>query len=350
LIEHLYESLFARRPYLASLFPGSMDFQRQRLAQTFMYLIDNLHRPDQVRTMFGQLGRDHRKLGVWPVHYDTFESALCEALRARTGQENNELEMAWLRVLRFAVDCMLSGAAAADSEPPYWHSQVIAHDRRRPDLAVLRMRTNEPYPYQAGQYGTLESPLLPQSWRQYSMACAPRQDNVLEFHVRLTGLDGVSEALVERTRVGDVLRLGPAHGMMTLIDEPSRDLLLVAGGTGLAPLKALLEELAAQRPADQRVHLFVGARTRADLYDWDALVDMDRRCPWLDVVPVISEEPWFSGETGMVADVLSRYGDWSEHVAYVSGPPKMVEATMTRLIEMDVPEERIHHDPIPGTH
>ena len=74
------------------------------------------------------------------------------------------------------------------------------------------------------------------------MACAPRQDNVLEFHVRLTGMGGVSEALVERTVVGDTLRLGPPDGSMALEAEMSSDLLLVAGGTGLAPLQALVEE------------------------------------------------------------------------------------------------------------
>jgi NAD(P)H-flavin reductase len=348
-IAHLYEAMFRRRPYLRSLFPESMDFQRERLAQTLRYLIENLHRPDHLLEAFGQLGRDHRKLGVWPVHYETFEAALREGLRAKAGQQwTDELEQAWMRMVRFAVTAMTDGADSAITEPPCWQGVVIGHERRRPDLAVLQVRTNEPYIYRAGQYGALESPLLPHTWRSYSMACAPRPDNVLEFHIRLTRLGGVSEALVERTRIGDTLQLGPAHGTMTLDEDLPRDLLLVAGGTGLAPIKAMLEDLAARRPGNRRVHLFVGARDPADLYDWDALVELDRRSPWLDVVPVISEETRFRGETGMVADALSRYGDWSGHLAYVSGPPKMVDATVTQLLQLDLPTEQIRYDAIPG--
>lgn len=81
LIEHLYAEMFRRRPYLRSLFPASMDFQRAHLARTFRYLIENLHDPDEVAALFTRLGRDHRKLGVRPVHYRTFEAALRVALR-----------------------------------------------------------------------------------------------------------------------------------------------------------------------------------------------------------------------------------------------------------------------------
>ncbi|MCZ2524948.1 globin domain-containing protein [Streptomyces sp. HB2AG] len=349
LIDHLYEAMFRRRPYLRSMFPESMDFQQDRLGQMFTYMIDNLHDPEQVASVFEQLGRGHRKLGVQPVHYETFEEALREALRVQAGpQWTPELDDAWTRALRFAVGAMVDGAEAALTEPPYWTAEVVGHERRGPDLAVLRILPNEPYSYRAGQHGSLQSPLMPRAWRRYSIACAPRQDDVLEFHVRLTGPGGMSEALVEHTRVGDTLRLGPAGGTTTLDGAPLGDLLLVAGGTGLAQAKAILQDLATRHADGRQVHLFVGARTRSDLYDWDDLADLDARCPWLEVVPVISEDPWFQGETGMVADALDRHGDWSAHLALVSGPPKMIESTVTRLIEAGTPAGRILHDPVPG--
>jgi NAD(P)H-flavin reductase/hemoglobin-like flavoprotein len=349
-IGHLYDVMFQRRPYLRPLFPDSMDFQQLRLSQMLTYLIENMHRSEMTADMFRQLGRDHRKLGVLPVHYDTFEDALREALRIRGGpQWTDELEQAWIRMLRFSVKFMIEGADASITEPPAWHAEVVGHERRRPDLTVLQVRTGEPYPYRAGQHGALETPLLPHTWRQYSMASAPRPDNVLEFHVRLTHRGGVSDALVDRTRVGDTLKVGPAHGLMTVDDDVSRDLLLVAGGTGLAPMKAILDELAARRLGDRRVHLFVGARDRADLYDWDELAEMDRRWRWLEVVPVISDEPQHRGETGLVSDALNRYGDWSQHVAYVSGPAGMVGATVRELIRLNVPVEQIRHDPLPNS-
>ncbi|MFI1970681.1 globin domain-containing protein [Streptomyces cinnamoneus] len=347
LITHLYEVMFGRWPYLRSLFPDSMTFQRQHLAQVFGYLTDRLDRPDEVAATFTRLGRDHRKLGVRPAHYEAFEAALCEALRARAGARwTTELEGAWLRMLRFAVGAMVAGADAAITEPPAWHATVVGHELRRPDLAVLRVRTHERYPYRAGQYGALEAPSLPHAWRQYSMACAPRADDEIEFHVRRTGAGGVSEALVSRTRVGDTLRLGPAAGTMTLDGHLTHDLLLVAGGTGLAPFKALVDELGTRPPGDRRVHLFVGARHHADLYDRDWLADVERRRPWLRVLPV------FGGTPATLAAVR-RHGerlglDWSGRAAAVSGPPEMVRATVAELRDLGLPADRIRHDPLPG--
>lgn len=369
LIAHLYDEMFARWPYLRSLFPASMDFQRAHLARAFWYLIENLHRPAEVAAYFRQLGHDHRKLGVRPVHYEVFEAALCAALRRTAGPRWVEaVEGAWVRMLRFAVGSMVDGADAALAEPPSWQGIVTAHERRRPDLAVLRIRLPEPYPYRAGQFAAVESPLIPQAWRHYSPASAPGPDGEVELHVRRTGPGGVSDALVGGTRVGDILRLGPAHGTMTLQEEDrSRDLLMVAGGTGWAPIKALLEEWAGrrrgtgglpQRPAG-RVDLFVGARSRAELYDAAALTRLAARHDGLRVVQVLDEDVVPENDDlsagygppagyGPLAEAVARDGQWSHHLAFVSGPPAMVGATVARLTATGIPADHIRHDPVPG--
>ncbi len=346
LIAHLYDVMFRRHPYLRSLFPESMAFQREHLARMFHYLTENADSPDEVTATFTRLGRDHRKLGVRPVHYDTFEDALREALRLQAGRQwTPELEGAWVRMLRHAVDAMVAGAEAALTEPPYWHAVVVGHELRRPDLAVLRVKTHEPYPYRAGQYGALESPALPHAWRHYSMACAPRPDNVVEFHVRRTGPGGVSDALVARTGVGDVLRLGPATGTMTIDDDLPTELLLVAGGTGLAPAKALLEELATRRPGHRRVRLFLGAREAADLYDGAWLAEFERRRPWLRVVPVL-EDPAAGGPAALPGAPARHGVVRPDSTAYVSGPPAMVRATAAALRAAGLDAGRILHDPV----
>ncbi|MGW2374937.1 MULTISPECIES: globin domain-containing protein [Kitasatospora] len=335
LIDQLYEVMFRRRPYLRPLFPASMEFQQAHLERVFQHLIDHLHQPADLDRMLRQLGRDHRKLGVRPIHYEAFEEALCAALRHRAGEHwTEDLEAAWVRMLRFAVGAMVAGADAALTEPPYWHAVVTGHERRRPDLAVLRVRTGEPYPYRAGQYGTVEHPALPHTWRQYSMGCAPRGDNELEFHVRRTGPDGVSAALVERTAVGDRLRLGPPRGSL-LPDGDSRDLLLVAGGTGLAPMKAIIEQQALHRPPGRRVHLFVGARDRADLYDWQSLSQLVLHKTWLSLTPVTS---------GRLADAVIAAGDWREHQACLTGPTGMVASMHAELLSAGLPLARIRFD------
>ncbi|MBX7553278.1 globin domain-containing protein [Streptomyces sp. NPDC004232] len=350
LIAHLYEAMFERHPYLRGLFPDSMEFQQAHLERAFWYLIEHLDRPDEVAAFCARLGRDHRKLGVRPVHYEVFEAALAEALHRSAGERwTEELERAWLRMLRFAVEAMVGAADEALAEPPYWNGTVTDHQLRRPDLAVLRVRTAEPFPHRAGQYAHLQSPLLPHTWRPYSLACAPRPDGELEFHIRRTGPGGVSEALVAHTRVGDPLRLGPAQGSMTLDDRLTRDVLIVAGGTGWATAKALLDELAVRRSHGRRTHLFLGARTLQDLYDTAALAELEKCLPWLRVVPVIGEGPGTAAEDGSVADAVARHGDWSGHLAYVSGPPSMVTATVRRLTAMNLPADRIRHDPVGGT-
>ncbi|MFJ9469870.1 globin domain-containing protein [Streptomyces caniferus] len=363
LIAHLYDEMFARWPSLRSLFPASMNFQRLHLARAFWYLIENLHRPAEVATTFRQLGHDHRKLGVRPAHYEAFEAALCVALRRTAGPRWAEaVEEAWVRMLRFAVASMVEGADAALAEPPCWQGTVTAHERRRPDLAVLRVRPHEPYPYRAGQFAAVESPLMPQAWRHYSLASAPAPDGEVAFHIRRTGPGGVSDALVSGTRVGDVLRLGPAHGTMTLRDEDrSRDLLMVAGGTGWAPIKALLEDWAARRRGTDgglpprsagRVHLFVGARGRAELYDAAALAELAARHDRLRVVRVLDEhivpehdDP--SAGYGPLAEAVAREGRWPDHLAFVSGPAAMVGATVARLTAAGMPADHMRHDPVP---
>ncbi|MFJ9772995.1 globin domain-containing protein [Kitasatospora sp. NPDC101157] len=357
LIDHLYTVMFRRRPYLRALFPASMEFQQAHLERVFQHLIDHLHQPVELARMLRRLGRDHRKLGVRPVHYEAFEGALCAAIRHRAGEHwTGDLEAAWVRMLRFAVGAMVAGADSALAEPPYWHALVTGHERRRPDLAVLRVRTGEPYPYRAGQYGTVEHPALPHTWRQYSMGCAPRGDNEVEFHVRRTGPGGVSAALVEHTAVGDRLRLGPPRGSLLPEGEgdrggdgggggvgdgfgrdPARDLLLVAGGTGLAPMKAIVEQQALHRPPGRRVHLFVGARDRADLYDWRALSELALHKPWLALTPVTA---------GRLADTVAGAGDWREHLACVSGPAGMVASVRTELLAAGLPLARVRYDQV----
>ncbi|WP_231978034.1 globin domain-containing protein [Streptomyces sp. TLI_053] len=348
LIDHLYARMFSHRPFLRALFPESMEFQQAHLERMFEYVIERLDRPDELAETLARLGRDHRKLGVRPVHYEAFEEALREAVRYWAGSRwHPGLEAAWVRMLRFTVRSMVAGAEAALTEPPYWHATVVGHERRRHDLAVLRVRTGEPYPYRAGQYGTVEHPALPHTWRQYSMGCAPRADNELEFHVRRTGPGGVSAALVGSTVVGDRLRLGPPRGTL-MPEDDTRDLLLVAGGTGLAPMKAIVERLVEHRPRGQRVHLFVGARSRDELYDWPALAELGLRKHWLELVPVTEDGGAPIAPGGRLAEAVGRAADWSEHRACVSGPAGLVDEVRTRLAAAGLPAARIHHDPVLG--
>jgi NAD(P)H-flavin reductase len=140
--------------------------------------------------------------------------------------------------------------------------------------------------------------------------------------------------------------MGAPVGDMTLTHAPARDLLLVAGGTGLAPLKALVDQLIgdADPRRQRRVHLFTGARTAEELYDLPALRMLAQQHPWLTVVPAVSQDSPFDGERGDICKVVARAGRWSDHEVYVCGPTAMVDATVARMLDLGIADDRIHYD------
>ena len=151
----------------------------------------------------------------------------------------------------------------------------------------------------------------------------------------------MSTALVRLVGAGDVLRLGPPIGHFALDTESDRDLLLVGGGTGWAPLKALVDQVARQGPP-RRVDLFLGARTEERFYDLADIRRMEQEHPWLTVVLAVSEDKASPLEQGDVGDVVMRHGPWTSRDAYVAGSGPMVDDTVGRLAQHGLKQERIH--------
>ena len=356
----LYAELFATAPQLRGMFPPGMADQRARFLAALTTAVAGLADEAAVRPVLARLGRDHRRFGVRPEHYDVFGRALVAAVgRAAQDVWVPELEAAWRRTYAVVAGEMIAGARDAEArEPAWWRAQIVAHERRAHDLAVIRLRTDRPYTYEPGQYTAVETPYRPRTWRTYSFATATPVDGLLELHVRAVDAGWVSGLLVRRGRVGDELRLGAPAGAMRIEHASQRDVLLVAGGTGLAPIKAMVTGMARWNTA-RRVTVMVGARTREDLYDLPALEQLAAAHPWLSVVPAVSEGVAPRGrrsagqvdgvETGLLPDVVARRGSWVEHDVVVSGPPAMTRATVSRLVTLGVPTERIAYDPPPGT-
>jgi NAD(P)H-flavin reductase len=217
---------------------------------------------------------------------------------------------------------------------------VINHERRAPGVAVFTCRTRRLLPFRAGQHVTIECPYLPWRSRAFSMANAPRVDGLLEFHVRATGSGTVADALVHRLKPGDCLRLSAPRGSLTLDPYSRRDLVFVTGGVGLAPAKALIDELVRYNRT-RWIHLFRGERLRSDFYDRANIDRLVERHPWLTVVRATSEEPDEHGSQECISEVVCRYGSWTDHDIYVSGSTAMVSATTRRLEQAGVPAARI---------
>ncbi|MFC7547027.1 globin domain-containing protein [Plantactinospora sp. GCM10030261] len=345
LAKQFYARLFVISPSLRQLFPVQMTDQRDRLLEAIVRAVQTIEDPVHFDDYLRGLGRDHRKYHVQPEHYDVVGRALLDALRALTeGQWNLEYDQAWREAYAVIAERMIAGAAE-DSNPPFWHAEVITHERLGSEIAVLTCQPLQyPLPYLAGQYVSVEAPRhLPRVWRTYSVANAPTEDNLLEFHVRAKSSGWLSGALVRRVRAGDLLRVASPMGTMTLDPRSTRDVLCVAGGVGLAPIKALVEELARYNRT-RWVHVFAVARTEADIYGLEPLYRLAARHPWLSVLPVCTDDPHYTGDRGTISDLLDRYGPWTGHDCFVSGSTATVGATLRVLAAQDVPAELIRYD------
>ena len=341
-----YSDLFLRNPQLREMFPVGMSHQRDRLLSALGRIVSQVDNLSELVPYVRQLGQDHRKFGVEAAHYPEVGASLVTTLRYFSGSAwDDQLAQDWTDAYNLLSKVMIEAASEdAANRPSWWNAQIVAHERRRFDLAVLRLLPDRPLPYAPGQSVALEVPSRARMWRYYSMANAPRPDNTIDFHVRLVDGGPVSPVLVRSVTVGDWVRLGAPVGTMTYDAASGRDVLLVGGSTGLAPLKAILEQIAAQ-PSPPRVHLFFGARTVDGLYDLDDLRKRAVQAPWLTVVPTVSDERGGGvAEEGTLPDVVARYGLWKEHDAYVCGSPGMVEATAERLMRLGMDEDRIRLD------
>jgi NAD(P)H-flavin reductase/hemoglobin-like flavoprotein len=342
---YLYAHMFLTDPKLRDLFPAQMNGQRDRLLEAILAATQIIEDPERLDEYLRSLGRDHRKYHVLPEHYDTMGEALVTALRKCAGDQwTVEYNQAWREAYQVIAERMQAGAAS-DTNPPFWHAEVLSHERRGSDVAVFTCRALwEPLPYRAGQYVSIEAPRYqPRVWRTYSIANAPNEENVLEFHVRAERAGWLSGALVRRLKPADLLRLAAPMGSMTLDRESLRDVVCVAGGVGLAPIKALVEELTRYNRT-RWVHVFYGARRSADLYGLDDLYQLANGHSWLSIIPACSEDPDFPGEQGDIAEVLARYGPWTSHDCFVAGPTPMVKAALRALAEDQVPPDNIRYD------
>lgn len=339
---YFYALLFVRHPHLRPLFPAAMDAQRDRLLKALLTAAEHIDNAPVLVDHLQNLGRGHRKYGTRPEHYPAVGECLIGALsKYASGSWGAETEAAWVRTYTRISQVMIDAAAADELRaPPWWYAQVVSHELRTSDVAVVTVRPDQPYPFLAGQYTSLETPWWPRVWRHYSFAAAPRSDGLLSFHVKAVPAGWVSGALVHRARPGDIIRLGPPTGSMTVDHSTDSGLLCVGGGTGIAPIKALIEDVA-EYGERRSVEVFYGARTDNDLYDIDTMLRLQQSHPWLSVRAIIDRQSRLQ-----LPDAVREYGPWHEYDAYLSGPPGMIRSGVDTLRSIGIPAERIRHDSV----
>jgi NAD(P)H-flavin reductase len=344
--DRLREALHRAHPSLLAILPGDAGSQADRLAIGLVWLVHHLDQPPLLVNGCAALGKVLAEAGVDLKRLQVVGAALAEAMRAgmAPGEWRQEFDVAWRSTWQHLYEWIRHGVATASFDQTSWTAVVVSHELRRPDLAVIRVRPHLPLPFRPGQYARVEVPELPGIWRPYSLAGAPRRNDLVELHVRAKTENGVSGTLVYRTREGDRLRMSRPEGQMTLPDTPPlRDVLMIAGDTGVAPLKALLTELADSGDERSAV-LFWGVRDLDELYDIDDIAEIARSAKRATVVPVVSEGDPGPYASGLVTDAVAAYGEWSRHEVYLAGPPLMLANTAAALHQLGVAPDRIHHD------
>jgi NAD(P)H-flavin reductase/hemoglobin-like flavoprotein len=343
---YFYSHLFLSHPEVRRMFPPSMAAQRDRLVNALGAVVANVDNLGAAIPFLQGLGRDHRKFDVSPAHYPAVGASLLATLEHFLGPDwTAQAAESWTEAYGIVSQVMIDAATeAAESTPAWWDAEIVAHEilGGRRDIARVTIATHHPYPYRAGQSMTLETAMAPARWRFYTPAHPPRRDNTIELHIKLVGT--VSWQLVNVMGVGDRLRLGPpvGHALTLASAAPDSHLLLIGANTGVAPLRAVVEELAATPGHRRSVTLFYGARIAADLYDLPRLQGLAAQNPWLTVIPVVSDDMAWEGHRGLVGDAVAAGGAWAGHEVFAVGSPAMCQYTVARLKESGVVPGAIH--------
>lgn len=183
-------------------------------------------------------------------------------------------------------------------------------------------------------------------YRAYSVSSPPSAKGIVELEIRLVP-NGICTTYVFRhLKVGDAVTINGPYGDFFLRDS-DREAVFVAGGSGMAPIKSMLLDMA-EKGSDRKATYFFGARAARDLFLVEEMRALERRLPNFRFVPALSSpapnDDW-KGETGLITDVLARHYDrMDNHEAYLCGSPGMIDAAIKVFKAKGLPDELTFYD------
>ena len=226
--------------------------------------------------------------------------------------------------------------------------RIESIDKPAPDVAILKIKlpANERLQFLAGQY--IDILMKDGKRRSFSMANAPHDDQFLQLHVRKTPGGAFSNYVFDEMKERAILRFEGPLGTFYLREDSDKPLIFVAGGTGFAPVKALIEH-AIHQGIDQPIVLYWGVRALKDLYMPDLPIQWQQEHPNLTYIPVISDplpEDQWRGRTGFVHQaVLDDFPDLSGYQVYACGAPAMTDIARKTFVEdKGLPEDEFFCD------
>lgn len=209
------------------------------------------------------------------------------------------------------------------------------------EVCVLRLKVPGTFPaHQVGHYAILQFGNYPA--RPYSIANSPNGD-YWEFHIKNGGHAGGSTFATHHLKIGDPVIFHSLGGNYTLIPACYRPLILIAGGTGLAPMLALTESSLKNNPT-RRISLYYGARHQSDLYYDIPLTEKMALFPNFSYTPTLSEDHKTGIEFGNVGDIALNNPDLLTSRLYVAGPVDMLRTIIDKALAKGVSPDVIHSD------
>jgi NAD(P)H-flavin reductase/ferredoxin len=234
-------------------------------------------------------------------------------------------------------------------ESKEYSGEVNGYRKLTHDIVEINIKLSEKLRYTAGQYADLAVAGVKGS-RSYSFAAAPGAGGgnpEVSFHLRLVPGGEMTGWFHEKDRTGEKVKLRGPRGTFGWRDQKGT-LLCIAGGSGMAPIKGMLEDAAQKKMAKRIIYLF-GARTEKDLY---ALEEMEKIKSQMganfDFVPVLSHEDAGSswkGARGFVTEFIDKQSlDFADTAAFLCGPPPMIDAAIAKLNELGIANQDIFFD------
>lgn len=225
--------------------------------------------------------------------------------------------------------------------------RVQALERLADDVMLLSLKlpVNERLAFRAGQY--IEFMLKGGDRRAFSIANAPHDDGFLQVHVRKIAGGRFTSHVFDAMQVKEILRFEGPLGTFHLREESDKPIILLAGGTGFAPIKSIVEH-AIHNHIQRPIKLYWGARTRAGLYMHELAQQWASEHAHLEYIPVLSEpgpEDEWSGRTGLVHEaVLEDLADFSPYQVYACGAPGMIDAARDDFCARGLPADDFFAD------
>ena len=220
--------------------------------------------------------------------------------------------------------------------------ETLAPDVKR---IYLKLPQSDRMQFLAGQYIDI---LLPDGRRRsFSLANAPHDDGMLELHIRFVEGGEFTQTVFESMQEKAMLRVEGPLGSFFIHDDATRPIIFIAGGTGFAPVKSMVEHIFTQKNP-REIHFYWGARNLPSLYLRDLPERWAKERANFHFVPVLSEptpEDAWQGRTGFVHDaVLADIAALAEYDVYACGPPAMVKAAFEAMTQRGLPESQYFSD------